>query len=234
MNHGRSIALPFIAAAAMLGSLALIFLYAPTESVQGEVQRIFYIHVPSAWLAYIAFFIVAGASILVLARRDGARGPGAVPPEWERWDRIGVSAAEVGVVFTTIVLTTGPIWARRVWGVWWVWDARLTSTVVLWLIYVGYLVFRSTMPPGERRARLSAVVGLIGAIDIPVVHFAVTWWRSQHPDPTVLRAGGPDLPGSMLLTLLASFIALAIVFFALVVLRMRIEQTRAALEAARV
>lgn len=219
-----SVALPSAAVVAMLGALALVFLYAPTESVQGEVQRIFYIHVPSAWLAYIAFFIVAGASVLVLARRD----------DWARWDRIAVSAAEVGVVFTTIVLTTGPIWARRVWGTWWVWDARLTSTLVLWLIYVGYLLFRSTTPAGDRRARLSAVIGVIGAIDIPVVHFAVTWWRSQHPDPTVLRAGGPDLPGSMMLTLLASFVALAVVFSALIVLRMRIEETRSALEAARV
>jgi heme exporter protein C len=208
-------------------ALALVFFYAPTEALQGDVQRIFYVHVPSAWLAYIAFILVAASSVFVLRR----------PNDWERWDRIASASAELGVVFTTIVLTTGPIWGRRVWGVWWAWDARLTSTLVLWLIYVGYLVFRATTPPGERRARLAAVIGIIGAVDIPVVHFAVVWWRTLHPLPTVL---GPNtqLPAAMRTTLYVSFLAFSVLFAALLLLRIRIEETRtrvdAALEAARV
>jgi heme exporter protein C len=215
-------ALPYVALAGIIAALAMVFLYAPTESVQGEVQRIFYVHVPSAWIAYLAFIIVALASIVVLAQRQ----------EWERWDRIASASAEVGVVFTTVVLTTGPIWAKRAWGVWWSWDVRLTSTLVLWLIYAGYLVFRWQTPHGERRARLSAVIGVIGAIDIPLVHFAVIWWNSAHPGPTVLRPGGPDLPRSMLVTLLVSLAAHTLLFAALLVARMRIEEERTRIEAA--
>jgi heme exporter protein C len=213
--------LPFAAVAAVMVAVAFIFLYAPTEAVQGEVQRIFYIHVPSAWLAYIAFFIAAGAGVMLLRRRD----------EWERWDRIALANVEVGLLFLTIVLTTGPIWAGQVWGQWWAWDARLTSTLVLWMIYAGYLVYRSLTPSGEQRARLSAVIALIGAIDIPVVHFAVSWWRSAHPDATVLRTGGPDLPSTMLVTLLVSFLALLVLFVALLALRIRIEESRTRVEA---
>lgn len=221
----RARPLPFITAAAVTAAMAMAFFYAPTEAVQGEVQRIFYVHVPSAWVAYLAFFLVAVSSVVVLARRD----------DWERWDRIASSAAELGVVFTTIVLVTGPIWARRAWGVWWVWqDARLVATLVLWLIYLGYLVFRSAQPPGERRARLAAVVAVVGAVDIPVIHFAVVWWTTQHPGPTVLNPSGPDLPGSMLLTLLVSLAAFTLLFATLLVVRIRLEEARARIEAAHV
>jgi heme exporter protein C len=213
-------ALPFVAVAAVMVAVGLIFLYAPTEQVQGDVQRIFYIHVPSAWLSYIGFFTAAGASVLLLRGRT----------HWERWDRIAVANVEVGLLFLSIVLTTGPIWAGPVWGQAWAWDARLTSTLVLWLVYAGYLLYRTLTPAGEQRARVSAVIALIGAIDIPVVHFAVSWWRSAHPDPTVLRAGGPDLPGSMFATLGVSFLALLVLFAALLVLRIRIEEARSRVE----
>lgn len=216
----RTQILPAITAGALSIALALIFFYAPREAVQGDVQRIFYIHVPSAWIAYLAFIIVAGASILVLARRN----------DWERWDKIAVAAAELGLVFTTIVLTTGPIWARRAWGIWWAWDARLTSTLVLWLIYAGYLLFRANTAPGERRARLSAVVGIVAAVDIPVIHFAVVWWTTQHPAPTVLNASGPQLPSEMLLTLFVSLAAFTLLFTTLLVLRIDIESARTRLE----
>lgn len=212
MDRGH--ALPIVALVAVTAAMLMMFLYAPTEALQGDIQRIFYVHVPAAWIAYLAVIVVAVSSILVLARRT----------DWERWDRVASASAELGVVFTTIVLTTGPIWGRRVWGVWWVWDARLTSTLVLWLIYVGYLVFRRLSPPGERRARLSAVVGLIGAADIPVIHFAVVWWRTLHPLPTVLRPGGPDLPGAMTLTLLVSLAAFTLLFFALLALRVKLSE----------
>jgi heme exporter protein C len=216
MTRRASLILPVLAVAAVLGALPLIFLYAPTELNQGEIQRIFYLHVPSAWIMFLAFIVVAAASVMVLARRN----------DWERWDRIAVSAAEVGLLFSVIMLVSGPIWASKAWGVWWVWDARLTSSLVLFLIYVGYLLFRNLSTPGERRARLAAVVGIIGALDIPVVHFAVVWWRTQHPEPTVLNPAGPQLPSEMLWTLLAAFIAFNVLFVALLVLRMRIETAR--------
>lgn len=209
---------PVAALVTGLGALALAFLYAPTEGLQGEVQRIFYVHVPAAWVAYVAFALVALASVLYLRRREA------------RWDRIAVSAAEVGVLFTTIVLVTGPIWARPVWGRWWAWDARLTSTLVLWVVYVGYLLFRSLTPPGDRRARLAAVIGIVGVLDIPVVHFSVLWWTSAHPDPTVLRPEQPALPGSMLLTLLVSLVAFTLLFGALLALRLRAERAAARLD----
>jgi heme exporter protein C len=217
-----SLVLPGLAIASMVIAVAMIFFYAPTEAVQGDIQRLFYVHAASGWNAYLAFFVVAGASLMVLARRA----------DYERWDRIALAGAEVGVLFTTLVLLTGPIWAGRAWGTWWVWDARTTSTLVLWLVYAGYLLFRTLNPPGERRARLAAVIGLIGAADIPVVHFAVTWWRTQHPEPTVLGPGGPDLPGSMLITLGVTFVAFMVLFFALLALRVRVEQARTDVELA--
>jgi heme exporter protein C len=216
MSRRASLVLPVVAVAGVLGALALMFFYAPTESVQGEVQRIFYLHVPNAWMMFLAFILVGAASVMVLVKRN----------DWERWDRIAVAAAEVGLVHSVIMLTTGPIWANKAWGVWWVWDARLTSSLVLFLIYVGYLLFRSLSVPGERRARLAAVIGIIGVLDIPVVHFAVVWWRTQHPEPTVLSPSGPQLPGEMLTTLTLSFVAFAILFVSLLALRMRIESAR--------
>jgi heme exporter protein C len=213
----RGLTLPILAAVAVLGALPLIFFYAPPEESQREAHRILYLHAPAAWLMFLAFFIVAAASVMVLARRD----------DWERWDAIAVSSAEVGVVFATAMITTGPIWAKRAWGSWWEWgDARLMSAFVLFLMYVGYLVFRSISPPDERRARLAAVIGIVGALDIPVVHFAVVWWTTIHPEPEVLRPGGSILPPESLNTLLASFTAFTLLFVALLVLRLRIEQAR--------
>jgi heme exporter protein C len=219
----RSLVFPAVASLGVTVSIFMAFLYAPTESVQGDVQRIFYVHVPSAWVMYLAFFVVAAASVLVLARRN----------EWERWDAIAVSCTEVGLVFLTIVLLTGPIWAGRAWGVFWAWDVRLTSTLVLWLIAVGYLIFRSSTPIGERRARLCAVIGIVGAIDIPIIHFAVEWWTSQHPGPTVLNPDGPQLPGTMLVTLFVSLASFTLLFAALVTMRVRIERARYRLELSR-
>jgi heme exporter protein C len=208
-------ALPYAALVSVVTAMGLAFFYAPTEAVQGQVQRVFYIHVPTAWVSYLAFIIVALASVLVLRGRDT-----------QRWDHIAGAAGEVGLVFTTVFLVTGMIWAKRAWGIAWSWDVRLTSTLVLWLIYGGYVLFRSLNPPGERRARLSAVIGIIGAIDIPIVHFAVLWWNSAHPAPTVLRPGGPDLPGSMLLTLMVSLVAFTILFAAMLVARISLEEER--------
>lgn len=190
-----------------LGLLALVYVralaYTPTEATQGPAQKIFYIHVPSAWVAFLAFGVVGVSSALYLFLRDA------------RLDLLAASAAEVGVVFTTGVLVTGPIWAKPIWGTWWTWDARLTLTLFLWFIYFGYLVLRTAVPERGRRARYSAVLGILGALVVPFIHVSVYLFRTLHPQPVVLKPGRPTLPGSMLATLLFAFAVLTLFFFSL-------------------
>jgi len=199
---------------AMLGALWAIFLYAPTERVQGDVQRIFYVHVPMAWVSYLAFFVVFVASIGVAT----GRRPG--------WDAVGRSSAEVGVVFTTLVLATGSLWAKPIWGTWWTWDARLTTTLVLWFIYLGYLLLRANVPDEERAARYGAVWGIVGFIDVPIVHFSVELWRTLHPEPVVLRSDGPALPAAMLMTLLVAVVAFTLLYVLILSQRIQLERVR--------
>lgn len=175
-----------------VAALYLVFIYVPTEANMGIVQRIFYFHVPVAWNAFLAFFIVFVCSILYLWKRKN------------RWDFLASSSAEVGVVFTTLTLITGSIWAKPIWGVWWVWEPRLTTALVLWFIYVAYLLVRSYASEAARGARFAAVVGIIGFIDVPIVALAITLWRTQHPGP-VIFAGGLAPP--MLLTLMVCLCA---------------------------
>ncbi|MBI3669072.1 MAG: cytochrome c biogenesis protein CcsA [Acidobacteria bacterium] len=165
------------AAAVLIGvaGYAALFL-APTERTMGLIQRIFYFHVPSAWTGFVAFFIVFIASIAYLLKRA------------PKWDWLAVSAAEIGVAFFTVVLTTGPIWAKPVWGIWWTWDARLTSTFVLWVLYVTYLLLRTLIADPERRAVVSAVFSIFAFLDVPLVYMSIRWWRTQHPQPVI--AGG--------------------------------------------
>jgi heme exporter protein C len=205
-------------------SLAAIFLYAPTERLQGPVQRVFYLHLPMAWIAYLAFFLVFLGGLVYLWRRD------------ERWDRLARSSAEIGVLFTTLVLLTGSIWARPVWGTWWSWDARLTTTLVLWFIYLGYLMLRSYVDDQQRAARYAAVLGILGFLDVPIIHQSVTWWRTLHPEPVVLAPGGPAMPATMLQTLGLSLLAFTVLFCWLLQLRYQVETLRtelASLRAAR-
>lgn len=183
----------------MITALSLIFLYAPTEKEMGEIQRIFYIHVPLAWVAFLAFFIVFVGSILYLWKRD------------PKWDVLAHSSAEIGVLFTTLVLVTGPIWARPVWGTWWEWEARLTASVVLWLTYIAYLLVRSYAGEESRGARFASVIGIIGFINVPIVYLSVNLWRTQHPPELV-----SDLRGAMLLTLLVSIAAFTALYVLLV------------------
>jgi len=162
----------------LLVALYMIFLYAPQEATMGEVQRIFYIHVSSAWTAMVAYFLVFLGSVAYLwSRRDGA-------------DDFAHGAAEVGFVFCTGVLVTGPLWAKPVWGIWWTWDARLTLTFVLWLLFVAYLMLRSYVINPGRAAVLAAVAGIIGFVDVPIDYMAIRWWRTQHPQPVI--AGGAE------------------------------------------
>ncbi len=181
--------------------------FTPEEATQGLAQKIFYVHVPSAWVAFLAFGIVGVCSALYLFLKDA------------RLDLFAASAAEVGTVFTTTVLVTGPIWGKTVWGAWWTWDARLTSTLFLWFIYLAYLVLRTAVEDPGRRARYSAVLGILGALLVPFIHVSVYLFRTLHPMPVVLRPGKPELPGSMLITLLSSFAVFTLFFFALLARR---------------
>ena len=193
-----------VALALMVAAGVRALAFTPVEATQGAAQKIFYIHVPSAWVAFLAFGIVAVCSALYLLLRDA------------RLDRLAASSAEVGTVFVTGVLLTGPIWARPIWGTWWTWDARLTSTLFLWFIYFGYLVLRGALHEPTQRARLSAVLGILGALLVPFIHVSVYLFRTLHPQPVVLRLDGPQLPGTMLATLLFAFGAFTLFYAALV------------------
>jgi heme exporter protein C len=184
------------------------------DAMGGPLQRIFYFHVPSAWVAYLAFAIVFIGSIAYL--RTGAR----------RWDLLAHGAAEIGVIFTSLVLITGPIWARPVWGTWWEWDARLTSALVMWLTYVGYLFLRSLASRPSEAGRLAAIVGIVGFINVPIVHFSVYWWRTLHPSgPTPANlASGSDLGGPELVAFFTSLAAFTLLFAWLLALRVRVGQ----------
>ena len=188
--------------------------FTPIEAVQGPVQKIFYIHAPAAWVAFLAFGLVAIASILYLWLRE------------ERLDRIAESSAEVGVMFTTVVLTTGPLWGRPVWGAYWTWDARLTLTLFLWFIYVAYLVMRGALDDRAMRARYSAVLGILGALLIPFIHLSVYLFRTLHPKPIVMKPSAPSLPGEMLMTLLLAFASFTLLYVALLRARYRYAVTR--------
>jgi heme exporter protein C len=193
----------------VLGGLALFALvvglvagfgYAPREETQGNVQRIMYLHVPSVLTAYLAFFLVlVGSAAYLLTRRVS-------------WDRLAAAAAESGVVFTAITIVSGSIWGRPTWGVWWTWDARLTSTAVLLLVYVGYLLLRAMVDEPEARARYAAVVGIVGAANIPIVHFSVYWWRALHQPAAMLGPGRAPMPTWMQLVVLVNWMAFTLLF----------------------
>ncbi len=211
--------LPTIAAAAVIGTVVKAAFFTPLEALQGGAQKIFYIHVPAAWVAFLAFGLVAVASGVYLWLRD------------RRLDRFAESSAEVGVVFTTVVLITGPIWAKPIWGAYWAWwDVRLVSTLFLWFIYVAYLVLRGAVESPELRARYSAVLGILGALLIPFIHLSVYLFATMHPRPIILKASAPSLPGAMLLTLLLSFSSFTLLYIAFVYSRYRyaIERDAAA------
>src|ERR1700738_2594046 len=170
---------------------------APTERTMGDVQRIFYYHVPSAWTAFLLFFVNLVASVVYLVWRN------------PKADALAVVAAEVGVVFCTVVLVTGPLWARPVWGIWWTWDLRLTLTLVLWLIYVSYLMLRRFSSSSQTPV-LAAVLAIFGALDVPLVYFSIWFFRTQHPSPVI--GGGGSLDPRMAHVLLinwAAFMCLA-------------------------
>ncbi|HXM72778.1 MAG TPA: cytochrome c biogenesis protein CcsA [Candidatus Dormibacteraeota bacterium] len=196
------------AVALMLLAAAAIFLYAPTDALQGPVQRIFYLHVSSAIAAYGCFAVVLVGGAIYL--RNGSLVA----------DRFARAGALVGLVFTTVTLVMGMIWAKPIWGTFWTWDARLTSTLVLWIIYAGYLLVRQLAEPGRQAARFAAVVGIFGFIDVPVVHFSVTWWRTQHPGSIIVNDA---LPPEMLATFLFTMACTLVLAAVMIAIRYRIE-----------
>ncbi|MBI5166740.1 MAG: cytochrome c biogenesis protein CcsA [candidate division NC10 bacterium] len=203
----------------MLAALYAAFVYAPTEATQGDVQRIFYFHVPSAWVAFLAFFVVFLGSILYLWKKD------------RRWDILASSSAEIGVLFTTMVLLTGPLWGKPIWGTYWSWDPRLTTTLILWLIYVAYFMLRAYAGERVKGARMAAVLGIIGFVDVPLIYLSVLWWRSLHPLPVVVRPGGPALPPSMLGSLMVSLLAFTLLYLYLLRERVLLERLNDEVEA---
>jgi heme exporter protein C len=206
--------LGFIAWGLVAVALYLIFFVAreAVDAMGGQLQRIFYVHVPSASVAYLGFAIVFIASIAYL--RTGAR----------RWDLVAHAAAEVGVLFCTLVLITGPIWARPVWGTYWQWDPRLTSSLVLWLTYVGYLFLRGLATDPTRAGRGAAVLGIVGFVNVPIVHFSVYWWQTLHPSgPTPFNpAESSGLGGPELATFFTSLVAFTLLAAWLVAMRVRL------------
>jgi len=209
---------PWLGVLAIGSSLIASFMalvWAPTDAVQGDVYRILYVHVPLAWLAYLAFFIVFVASLGWLWTKR----------PW--FDALAVASAEIGVVFTGMFIVAGSIWAKPTWGVWWTWDPRLVTTAIMFMMYVGYLLLRSLSTDFSRRATQAAVLGVIAVIDIPIVHLSVLWMNSLHQLPTVLRAGGsPSLDAAMGVTLFVSVVAFTFVYFAFLAERMSIELDR--------
>ncbi|MBW3587806.1 MAG: cytochrome c biogenesis protein CcsA [Actinobacteria bacterium] len=201
--------LAVLVAIGMLAGLAAIFFWVPTDDFQGVAQRLFYIHVPSAWVAYLAFAVVLVGSIAHL--KTGSR----------RWDLLADSSAEVGVVFTGITLVTGMMWGRPVWGAYWQWEPRLTSTFVLFVVYLGYVVFRRMGDPG-RTGRIAAVIGIVGFVNVPLVHFSVRWWRGLHPSGVVNPASEANLPWQMLVTMLFMLGVFTLLYALFLTLRVRL------------
>lgn len=203
-----------VAVVLMVAAFARAMFFTPPDRLQGMAQKIFYVHLPSAWVAFLAFGLTAIAGGVWLFIKD------------PRLDRFAESSAEVGVIFTTGVLVSGPLWGKPIWGAWWVWDARLTLTLFLWFLYLGYLVLRGAVDDREARARYSAVVGILGALLIPFIHLSVYLFRTQHPTPIVANPTGIQMPAVMIKTLFLALGAFTVLYMALVRQRMALAVER--------
>ena len=203
-----------VSAALMAVTLYMVFMWVPTEQNLGVSQRIFYFHVPLGWIGMLSIVVVAVASLMHLITGK------------EKWDSLAYATAELGVIFATLILVTGAIWARPVWGVWWTWDAKLTTTLVLWFIYVGYLMIRAYGPSGTQGKRYASVIALIGAIDSPIIYKATDWWHTAHPERNVPS----DLASEMLLTLLVAMMAFTVLYAYLLVERYSLRKSESDLD----
>ena len=204
-----------LAVAGLVAGIVMAFGVAPREVTQGNVQRIMYLHVPSVWVAYLAFVVVFVASIGYLAKRADAA------------DWIAHASAEVGVLFTAVTIASGSIWGKPTWGTWWTWDARLTSVAILFVMYLGYLLLRGMIEDRERAARYSAVLGIIAALDLPLIHFSVYWWRTLHLPPSIVKPGAATMPPVILAALLVNFAAFTLLYAYFVVTRVRLLRREA-------
>ncbi len=203
-----------VSAALMAVTLYMVFMWVPTEQNLGVSQRIFYFHVPLGWIGMLSIVVVAVASLMHLITGK------------EKWDSLAYATAELGVIFATLILVTGAIWARPVWGGWGTWDAKLTTTLVLWFIYVGYLMIRAHGPSGTQGKRYASVIALIGAIDSPIIYKATDWWRTAHPERNVPS----DLASEMLLTLLVAMVTFTVLYVYLLVERYSLRKSESDLD----
>ncbi|HEV2756529.1 MAG TPA: cytochrome c biogenesis protein CcsA [Actinomycetota bacterium] len=215
MSRRSERALGRLTVAGLAVGALLSLVVAPPDAVQGEVQRLMYIHVPSAWLACQAFFVVFVGSIAYLKTKN------------RRWDDLAVASAELGVLFTVLTIVLGSLWARPTWGTWWTWDPRLTTTSILLMIYVSYLGVRRMAANQDRARKWAAVLGIVGFVDVPIIHLSVVWWRTIHQQATVIRPDGPTMAPVMLWTLLTAFAACMLLYSYLLVLRMRVGRLEA-------
>ncbi len=195
-----SIVLAALAFAGMMASIWADLIYAPPDAIEGNVQRIFYFHVPSAWVGMLSFCVLAIAGVVYLWKKD------------ERWDWVALAAGEISTVFITITLITGSLWGRPIWGTWWTWDARLTTTLILWFIDIAYLMLRSYMGRTPASARAGAVLGIIGVIDVPIIYESVNWWRTLHPQAVLSIGSSPSMPPQMLLALMISLATFTLLY----------------------
>ena len=205
--------------AGLAAGLVMGFGIAPREATQGNVQRIMYLHVPSVWVAYLAFAVVLVASIAYLVRRAEAA------------DRLAHASAEVGVLFTGLTIATGSIWGKPTWGTWWTWDARLTTVSILFVMYLGYLLLRGMIEDRERGARFAAVLGIVAAFNIPLVHFSVYWWRTLHQPPSLMKPGPGTMPAIIVTALLVNLAAFTLLYVYFVTRRAHVLALEAEAEA---
>ena len=197
----------------LVGSFVGLFVVS-ADGMQGDIQRLMYVHVPAAWLAFLSFFVVFLMSVLYLIQRD------------LRWDRVAQSSAEIGVVFTVLTLALGSMWGKPTWGVWWTWDPRLTTTAIMLAIYVGYLAIRSFADDPDKRARWAAIVGIIGFANVPIVYLSVIWWRTLHQPPSSPRSVSPEI----LWTLMFNLAAFTVIYVYLMMRRIRLAKLEGELE----
>ena len=210
-----------VAIALVVGAAYLSLLVAPEERTMGALYRIFFLHVSCAWAGLTAFSICFAANLLYVWKRK------------EKYDWLGVTCAEVGLAFTTVVLITGPIWAKPAWGIYWTWDARLTSTFILWLLYISYLLLRTLVEEADRRALLSALFGIFAFIDVPIVFGAIRWWRTQHPAPVIMGGPNSGLAVGMRPAFYFGVIAMHVFMWFLIAERYALEKTRNDIEVLR-